>query len=144
MPFDLARVQTSLKLIDWRNAELEAITGQLEEAFPKLVEAIEARVAELSILDVGWAHANPKKLAEELIAPWAEPQSSTAISRAEESLSDLISSLPEESGLAGHVQSALPAVAGVGILAASVLALPTVVSLATVTTTSFLVFSTRR
>lgn len=142
MPFDLARVETCLKLVDWRNAQLEAITAQLEGAYPKLVEAIDKHVAELSILEVGWAHFDPKKLAEELIAPWAEAQSSAAISRAEESLSELISSLPHESGIAGHVQSALPAVAGVGMLAASVLALPTVVSFATVTTTSFLVFST--
>lgn len=142
MPFDLASVETSLRLIDWRNAQLDAITVQLEEAFPQLAEAIANRVEKLSTVDVGKAHFNPKKFAEGLIAPWAEAQSSTAINRAEASLSDLISQLPQDSGLNGHIQSALPAMAGVGMLAASVLGLPAVVSFATVTTTSFLVFST--
>jgi hypothetical protein len=142
MPFDLASVETSLRLIDWRNDQLDAITAQLEEAFPRLAEAIVNHVAGLSTVEVGKAHLNPKKLAEQLIAPWAETQSITAISRAEASLSDLISKLPQDNGLNGHINSALPAMAGVGMLAASVLGLPAVVSFATVTTTSFFVIST--
>lgn len=142
MPFDLARLETSLRLIDWRNAQLDAITTQLENAFPQLIDTIASHVIGLSTFEVGKAHLNPKKLAEELITPWAESQSNTAISRAEASLSSLISSLPQSDGLHTHIQTALPAVAGVGMLAASVLGLPAIVSFATVTTTSFLVFST--
>lgn len=141
MPFDLASVETSLRVIDWRNAQLDGITAQLEEAFPQLAETITNHIAKLSTMEVGKAHFNPRKFAEGLIAPWAEAQTSTAINRAEASLSDLISELPRDSGLNGHIQSALPAMAGVGMLAASVLGLPAVVSFATVTTTSFLVLS---
>lgn len=135
MPFDLARVETSLRLIDWRNAQLDAVTTQLEEAFPQLIDAIVSHVIGLSTFEVGKAHLNPRKLAEELITPWAELQSKTASSRAEASLSSLISSLPQSDGLHTHIQTALPAVAGVGMLAASVIGLPAVVSFATVTTT---------
>lgn len=142
MPFDLARIETSLMLIDWRNDQLEAITAQLEDAFPRLNEAIAKHITGLSTLEVGKAHINPKKLAELLITPWAEEQSSVAINRAEASLSDLISELPDVVGLEGHIKSALPGMAGAGMLAASVLGLPAVVSFATVTTTTFLVFST--
>jgi hypothetical protein len=140
--FDLTRVETSLRLIDWRNGQLESITNQLEEAFPTLAETIASNVAKLSTFEVGKAHINPKKLAESLIAPWAEEQSSLAFTRAEASLSDLISKLPQDKNIEAHLKSALPAIAGVGLLAASVFGLPAVVSFATVTTTSFMVFST--
>lgn len=142
MTFDLARVETNIRLIDWRNDQLEAITDQLEDAFPSLAVAIANHVAGLSTFEVGKGHMNPKRIAEELIAPWAEEQSSLAINRAEASLSDLISKLPHDNGLESHLKSALPAIAGVGMLAASVLGLPAIVSFATVTTSSFLVFST--
>lgn len=142
MTFDLARVETNLRLIDWRNDQMEAITGQLEDAFPSLAAAITNHVVELSTFEVGRGHMNPKKIAEDLIKPWAEKQSHLAINRAEASLSDLISKLPQSNDLGSHLASALPAIAGVGMLAASVLGLPAVVSFATVTTTSFLVLST--
>ena len=142
MKFDLVGVETRLGLLDWRDAQLEATTSQLEAAFPKLITAINAHIADMSSIQVGKAHINPRNLAEVLIAPWAEEQSQIATRRAEASLSGLISALKLDTGARGHLGAALPAVAGVGMLAASVLGLPTIVSYATITTTSFLVFST--
>lgn len=142
MPFDLARVETQLGLLDWRNDQLEAITRQLEAAFPTLAADIVARICEMTSLQVGRAHLNPRPLAESFIAPWAEAQSLIAVRRAEASLFDLISSLKLDGGFGAHLSTALPALAGVGMLAASVIALPAVVSYATITTTSFLIFST--
>ena len=142
MSFELADVETQLGLLDWRNSQLEAVTDQLERAFPKLSDAIVERIANMSSMDVGRAHLNPRPLAESLIAPWAEEQSRIAVDRAEASLSGLISSLKLEGSLADHLGSALPALTGVGMLAASVLGLPAIVSYATITTTSFLIFTT--
>lgn len=142
MPFELADIETQLGLLDWRNGQLEAVTDQLEQAFPNLSGAIIERIAAMSSLEVGRAHLNPRPLAESLIAPWAAEQSRIAFNRAEASLSGLISSLKLEGSLADHLGSALPALTGVGMLAASVLGLPAIVSYATITTTSFLVFST--
>lgn len=104
--------------------------------------AIVERIAAMSSLEVGRAHLNPRPLAESLIEPWAEEQSRIAVNRAESSLSNLINSLKLEGSFADHLGSALPGLTGVGMLAASVLGLPAIVSYATITTTSFLVFST--
>lgn len=142
MTFDLADLEAQLGLLDWRDSQLEAITDQLEAAFPALAGAIVARIAAMTSFEVGRAHLNPRSLAEGLIAPWAEQQSEIAVSRAEASLSDLISSLQTDGRMGAHLGTALPALAGVGLLAASVLGLPAVLSYATITTTSFLVFST--
>lgn len=118
--FDLTETEIRLRLLDWRNDQMEAITFQLEDAYPRLAEAIVDHVSGLSPLEVGRASVHPKKLAEALLAPWAEEQSNLSISRAEASLSDLISMLPRDRALDGHIKSALPAIAGVGMLAASV------------------------
>lgn len=142
MPFDLAQMETQLGLLDWRNGQLEAITDQLEAAFPVLAAVIVARISAMNSFEVGRAHLNPRPLAESLIGPWAEAQSLIAVRRAEKSLSSLISSLKLDGGIGAHLSAALPALAGVGMLAASVIALPAIVSYATITTTSFLVFST--
>lgn len=139
--FNLARVETQLELIAWRDAQLESITDQLENAFPALQDMIERRVAELSVLELGRSHANVKRFAESLIGPWADEQARIAVERAQESLSSVLSNMTSKEDYRAHVVTALPAVAGVGLIAASVFALPTVVSYATITTTSFLVFS---
>lgn len=140
--FDIASVENRLALLEWRDAQLEAISSQLEAAFPKLTTTINTHIAEMTSFQVGKAHVNPRTLAETLITPWAEEQSHIAILRAETSLSNLVSSLDLDSGTRGHLDVALPALAGVGMLAASVLGLPAIVTYATVTTTSFLVVST--
>lgn len=142
MPFDLASMETQLGLLEWRDGQLEAITNQLEAAYPTLVAETVARISAMTSFAVGRAHLNPRPLAESLIAPWAAEQSRIAVKRAEASLSDLISTLHLDSGMGAHLSAALPALAGVGMLAVSVLGLPALVSYATITTTSFFVFST--
>lgn len=141
MALDLMVLESRLKVIDWRDNELAAITEQLEQSFPVLLMQIESLVAKMSALQLRRAEINPRKLTAELVAPWATEQSRIAIDRAENDLGALIDTLKHEGGL-GAVATALPALAGVGMLAASVLGLPAVVSYATVTTTSLLFFST--
>lgn len=141
MALDLAVLESRLKVIEWRDKELATITEQLEQAFPTLLLQIATHVAGMSALQIGRAQIDPRKLTAELVAPWATEQSRIAINRAESDLVRLIDTPKHEGGL-GAVATALPALAGVGMLAASVLGLPAVVSYATVTTTSLLFFST--
>lgn len=139
MPFDLQKIETELTVLDWRDSQREAITEQLEKAFPSLITAMEAKVKEMSLLKVGQAQVYPKPLAESLVMPWAEEQSRIALQRAEESLSEIVENLDSDLELGEHLKAALPALAGVGAMAASALALPAVVSFAGTTVTTFFV-----
>ncbi len=142
MSFDLGIIETQLDLLDWRDVQLEAITEQLEDAFPSLIELIEARVAKLSIGRVAWFHANSKRLATELLAPWADNQAKIALKRAEESLADIVGDMHTDAKFSEHLSAALPALAGISVIAASVAGLPAVVSFATLTSTSFFFITT--
>ncbi|WP_417808789.1 hypothetical protein [Thioclava sp.] len=141
MAFDLNTIETRLQLLDWRDSQLEAITGQLEDAFPSLEKTIETRLSEMTTLQVARAQLSAKPLAESIISPWAAAQGLIALKRAEESLTAVVTEMNMESSIGDHIHTALPALAGVGVLAASVAGLPAVVSFATVTS-SFLFIST--
>jgi transposase len=52
MPIDLAELDARLKVIDWRDRELAAITRQLEAAFPTLLLQIQVHVAGMSALQI--------------------------------------------------------------------------------------------
>ncbi|GGE28351.1 hypothetical protein SAMN05421774_11811 [Gemmobacter megaterium] len=142
MSFDLAMIETQLDLLEWRDVQLEAITQQLEDAFPSLINSIEEHVERLSIGKVAWFHANPNSLATEVIAPWADNQARIALARAEESLSDIVRDMHANDKASDHLGAALPALAGISAIAASVAALPAVVSFATLTSTSFFFITT--
>lgn len=141
LAFDLTLIDTRLSLIEWRDQELAAITEQLELAFPQLLSEIRSRVATLSTLQVARAEFDPRPLTLQILAPWVEAQTRIAVERAETEFTALIANLKAD-GQLGAIATALPALAGVGMLAASVLALPTVVTWATITTTSLFFFTT--
>ena len=142
MSFDLAMIETQLDLLDWRDVQMEAITEQLEDAFPSLIESIKARVDELSIGKIAWFHANPKSLATEVLAPWADNQAQIALKRAEDSLAEILRDIHSDAKASDHLAAALPALAGISAIAASVAVLPAVVSFATLTSTSFFFITT--
>lgn len=133
MTFNLTVIETKLSLLAWRDAQLCAITAQFETAWPALEQAIDRHVAEMPLWKVAKAHVDMRQLAHRLIAPWAEDQGREAAARAQEGLSEILESLPRGS-LSEHTRTALPALAGVGLIAASVVAVPAVVTYATVTT----------
>lgn len=142
MAFDIARLEAQLNLSHWCNRQRESITDQLEAAFPDLLIAIEKRVHTMSALQFSRAALNPKPVAEELIRGWADRQIPTVLDRAEASLADVMASMRTDARYAEHLRAALPAVAGAGMMAASILGLPSVVSFATVTATSLFFFTT--
>ena len=128
-----AIVQGHLRLIEWRNGQTEQITSQFAAAWPELEAAIDRHVAELPLFAVARAHANVPAAAKRLLAPWVEAQTTAAAVRAEDDLAEVIGLLSQD-GIASHAWTVLPAVGGVGLIAASVLAIPAVVSFATITT----------
>lgn len=141
MTFSLTAIETQLSLLAWRDTQLSTITSQFENAWPVLERAIDDHVAEMPLWKVAQAHVGITPLARDLITPWAEEQGQVAAARAEEGLAEILEALPAGS-LAEHGMTVLPALAGAGLIAASVMAVPTVVTYATVTSVSMLVFTT--
>ncbi|WP_136684533.1 hypothetical protein [Falsirhodobacter xinxiangensis] len=141
MAFDLSVIEARLGLLAWRDAQLSAITAQFNAAWPALESAIEKQVADLWLWQVAQAHYDITPLAHALIAPWVEEQARIAATRAEDALVQIMATLPVNS-LGDHAMTALPALAGVGLIAASVVAVPAVVSYATVATIPFLLIGT--
>lgn len=138
---ELAIVEARLRLVAWRDKQMVAVTEQFEAAWPALAENIDRHVAELSLWRVAQSHTSVASALEELLAPWRQEQWRIASVRADESLTAVMATLPQDS-LASHAGTILPAVAGVGLVAASVAAIPAVMSFATVSATSLLFFST--
>lgn len=141
MTFSLSAIETQLSLLAWRDTQLSTITSQFENAWPVLERAIDGHVAAMPMWKVAQAHVDITSLAHNLIAPWAEQQGQVAAARAEEGLAEILAALPPGS-LAEHGMTALPALAGAGLIAASVMAVPAVVTYATVTSVSMVVFTT--
>ncbi|CAM3303265.1 hypothetical protein PANO111632_13240 [Paracoccus nototheniae] len=141
MTSNLSTIEAQLKLLSWRDTQLQSITAQFEAAWPGLELAIKDHVASMSLWGVGRAHYDIRPIAGEIIVPWAEEQGRIAAARAEEGLAEILASAPH-GALSDYASTALPAIAGVGLLAASVLAVPAVVSYATVASVSFVVFTT--
>jgi hypothetical protein len=85
---------------------------------------------------------NLKSSIEKTIRMWGTKQMEAALSRAQTELESTVLQLPDELRLDGdtweQVLKALPAFAGVGFLGASIAAVPTVLSLATVGTSVFI------
>lgn len=140
MTFELASVETQLALLDWRNTQLSSITAQFEAAWPDMQTAIERHVAEMPMWKVAHAHVDPRPLARALITPWAEEQNRIAAIRAEDGLAEIVAAAPRD-GIAGHAMTALPALAGAGLIAASIIAVPAVVSYATMVSVSIATLS---
>lgn len=135
-----------LEFLNWRDAQMEAISEQLENAFPSLCAELDVLVDSANLVSISVAVSRLQPAAKKTIKNWMDEQVSDALSRAEAELEQSISAfsgdfktnLNEWKGL----KATLPAAAGIGLLAASVAMVPVLVSFATVTTTSFLVFTT--
>lgn len=136
-------IAAQLEFLAWRDAQLAAISLRLEEAFPALLDDLSAQVERASIVDLMRSTLSLKSSTEAIIQRWGTEQLNAAISLAEAELEDALLQLPGGMNLDSDIweqgSKALPAIAGVGLIAASVAAIPTVISFATVST-SFLAF----
>lgn len=133
-----------LEFMNWRDAQLEAITSQIENDFPMLLEQIDAKIDSAGALDLAWSEIKIGKEIVELCRDWAKAQSEEALERTEASLVEFQEKLAVEfsldPGMSERLVAMVPALASVGLAAASIAAVPTVVSFATVSTSILAVF----
>lgn len=131
-----------IAVLDWRDGQMEAISEQLEDALPDLLAELDAWVDAASSWSLARAELGPSAEQLAIVDTWSAEQTRRAVRRAEEAMSDVLHALPPDlSGDGPELATLLPAVAGVGLIAASVAALPTIISFATVTTSSLAFFS---
>lgn len=139
-------IHTSLEVLIWRDEQMAAISEQLEDAFPALLAELDHLADEGSLMSVAIATVGVYTAAGAAIKAWSEEQSRIAVARAETELEHTLTSLSADfaagSSAWDSAATAIPAVAGVGILAGSLAAIPTVISFATITTSSFAFFAT--
>jgi len=144
LEFDAIAAQ--LDFLSWRDAQLLAISQQLEDAFPALLGELSKEVEEAGILDLAWSTVSVGSSTEALIQKWGTNQLEAAMLVAEAELTEALAQIPGglnlNSGLWQQANKALPAMAGVSLIAASVAAIPTVISFATVGTSFLAIWGT--
>lgn len=133
---------SELKMIRWRQARFEEITLVVEDALPELLANIEKTVASMTTIRASKAQVFPDGLWKELFEPWALQTASLVEAQMEKEIQELVASASEGGDLEQALRVARPGLTGVGVLAASLAAIPAVISIATVSTTSFFVFTT--
>lgn len=139
-------IAEQLEFLAWRDAQLSAISLQLEGAFPALLDGLSSRVEHASLVDLVHSTLTLKSSAEAIMQQWSSEQLDAASIRAEAELEDALLQLPGglklDSDIWEQGGKALPALAGVGLIGASVAAIPAMISFATIVTpaTSFLFF----
>lgn len=131
-------IAAQLEFLAWRDAQLAAISSQLEEALPALLDELAEHVESASIVNLVRSTIALKSSAEAIIQRWGADQLVKALGRAEADLDQTLLQLPGKVNLDSdvweQVTKALPAIAGVGLIGASLAAIPTVISFATVST----------
>lgn len=133
---------SELKMIRWKQARFEEVTIVVEDALSELMMSIEKTVASMSTIGASKAQVFSDALWSELFEPWALQTASLVEAHMEKEIEELVASKYEEGTLGQALRAVQPALAGAGVLAASLAAIPAVISLATVSTTSLLVFTT--
>lgn len=131
-------IAAQLEFLAWRDAQLAAISLQLEEALPELLDELTEQVERANIVNLVRTTIALKSSTETIIQRWGADQLVTALGRAEAELDQTLLQLPGKVNLDSdvweQVTKALPAIAGVGLIGASLAAIPTVISFATVST----------
>lgn len=139
-------IDAQLEFLAWRDAQLAEISLQLEEAFPDLLDELSTHIELAGVVDLVRSTLALKSSTEAIIQRWGAEQLDAASSRAEAELEDVLLQLPGGLNLDSDIweqgSKALPAIAGAGLIAASVAAIPAVFSFATTVTpaTGFLIF----
>ncbi|WP_417725735.1 hypothetical protein [Salipiger sp.] len=132
---------TELQLIRWKQAQFARISEQVEDALPDLMAEIERTVSEMSSLAAGKAQVRIDPVWKTIFEPWAHKLATSVEVQFKQEVGELTAALTEKGTSKDALRAALPALATAGVLAASLAAIPSVLGLATVTTTSFFVFS---
>ncbi len=136
----------NLEALNWRDEQYEAIFAQLEAAFPDLLDRLANRIDHASYVDLVKSSLGLQNDIKAILKIWTEQQAGIALSRTKASLEAFLLSQAHDDGLdperLAQLWAALPAFAGFGLAALSLAAVPTIISFATVTTSTFAIFST--
>ena len=139
-------IAPQLEFLEWRDAQLSAVSSQIENSFPTLLEDLTNQVEEAGLADLVRSTVRLKRSVQNTIQTWSVIQMEEALERAEAQLDLAIQQMPDDlimnSDVWENLNKALPALAGVGLIGASVAAIPTVVSFATVSTSIFAFWGT--
>lgn len=131
-------IAAQLEFLAWRDAQLAATSAQVEDAFASLLDDLTSQIDRAGILDLARSSVTLKSSADGVMQRWFAEQLDAARHRAEAELDYALMQMPGGVDLNGGLweQGAkfVPAIAGVGLIAASVAAIPTVISFATVST----------
>lgn len=131
-------IAAQLEFLEWRDAQMAAISMQLETAYPALIDELRNWANLVGNVDLVRSTITLKSTAEDLMRRWSATQLSEALARAEADLDQTLLQLPDRLSIDRdtweQVSTAIPAIAGVGLIGASVAAIPTVISFATVST----------
>ncbi|MEI4486489.1 hypothetical protein V8J36_09820 [Frigidibacter sp. MR17.14] len=127
-----------MEFLAWRDGQFAAISDQLSDAFPGLLARLSDIADAAPTLDLVTPGAALKRSVAEALTAWGAEQLGIANTRASTTLEQYMNELPGDLALDptvwSQVASAAPAVAGLSLIAASIAAIPTVVSFATVST----------
>lgn len=130
-----------VELIEWRQSRFETITQEVEDALPRLLGEIDDIVSAMGTVAAARAQMWPDATLKQVFVPWTTELASRIEAETEEEMTALVASLSTKGTAQDAVRAALPTLASAGMLAASMAAIPSILAMATTTTTAFLVFS---
>lgn len=137
-PMNESDIFARMELMNWRDEQLERISLQFEDNYPTLVGRIDAKIDEAGTLGLAWSEAQLGKDISAICSEWAQEQARLALERTEAALAEFQAKLDLEFSLDPGVTERLfamaPALASAGLAAASIAAVPTVISFATIST----------
>lgn len=135
----MANLLSQIELLEWTDAQSRNVHDQLVRAFPELVAAIDKQIDGYSTPRLAGMHIARSKRMNGVLKEWVDRQSKEAIDRAIDSEMELLFVLEAGDGRpsAGHLSELLQGVAGLGVAGAASAAIPSVLTYATITTTSF-------
>lgn len=143
---NLQAIAAELEFLAWRDAQLREISLQLEAAFPALLDDLERQVNDAPTSDLVFSRSLLGSKAESLIKDWSARQLTAALARAEVELEHTLRKLPDPLSLdpasREQVIAALPVLAGVGLIGASLAAVPPLISFARVGATALTFLAT--
>lgn len=127
-----------LEIMKWRDDQFEAVTEQLESALPYLLDEISETVAQAGIMELAKTTFVMRRAIERKVQLWSAEQAKVALHRAEITLDRTLDSLGSGVVLRANtrdtIATGLRAGTGASIIVGSIVAIPSIVALATVTT----------
>lgn len=139
---DLSETQAHIDFLDWRDAQLEAICLQLEDAYPLLLAQLSKRIDQATHLDLVRSSLRLQKDIGAIVRAWSKEQAHLALQRTKAAFEEFTLDANLDQNLRDQLRAALPALAGTGLAALSLAAIPTVISFATVTSSTLAIFTT--